>query len=288
MLPIIALLIAMLSIQSGASLAKQVFPLAGVQGTTTLRVFFAALILCAIWRPWRKKLTSLEKRNVLIYGAALGVMNLLFYLSIQKIPLGIAVALEFTGPLAIALFASRKKLDFLWAFLAVVGIIFVLPLNQTSQHLDPLGIIFALAAGVCWALYILFGQRIGKTLHGGFAASIGMAVAALVVLPFGIAESGFQIFHWSLLPMGFAVAIFSSALPYSLEMVALKALPTRTFGILMSLEPAVAALAGLTYLGEHLEVIQWLAVACIIVASAGSSLSVQQKSLQEKTPLDNL
>lgn len=272
-----AILTAMVSIQSGASLAKQLFPLLGAQGTTTLRIGFAALILCAIWRPWRRKLTPAQIRHLLFYGLALGSMNLQFYLALQKIPLGLTVALEFTGPLSLALFASRRKLDFLWAFLAGLGILLVLPLNVETAALDPWGILFALGAGACWALYIYFGQKISATLHGGFAAAIGMMIAALVVLPFGLVSAGSQLLDFKLWPTALAVAILSSALPYSLEMIGLRALPPQTFGILMSLEPAFAALAGLVFLNEKLSLMQGLAIMCIIVASGGTSLTSGEK-----------
>lgn len=282
-IPIFALFVAMISIQTGASLAKHLFPLLGVQGTTTLRIGFAALILCALWRPWRKKLTPQQLRLVLFYGIALGVMNLQFYLALQRIPLGIAVALEFAGPLTLTLFSSRRKLDFLWAVLAGVGIVLVLPMKEASASLDPIGILFALGAGICWAFYIYFGQKISASLHGGYAAAYGMTVAALVVLPFGLLSSGADLLNLEIMPTAFAVAILSSALPYSLEMIGLKALPPQTYGILMSLEPAFAALSGLAFLGEKLELLQWMAIVCIIVASVGTSLTARKNKVVLET-----
>jgi len=286
MFAILTLLVAMFSIQSGASLAKQLFPILGVQGTTTMRIGFAAILLCLVWRPWRKKLKPQELKNVLFYGTALGLMNLLFYLSLERIPLGIAVALEFTGPLALTLWSSRKKFDFLWAVLAIIGIIFVLPLGETSAAVDLLGAFYALLAGACWAFYIIFGQRISAALHGGIGAAYGMAVAALVVLPFGVISTGSGLLQISILPLAFAVAVLSSAVPYSLEMIALKALPTKTFGILMSMEPAVAALSGFVFLAERLELIQWMAILCVIVASVGSTVTAGKRKLSqiEKSP----
>jgi inner membrane transporter RhtA len=273
---VLAVLAAMSTIQFGAALAKGLFPVVGAQGATALRLAFAALILLAVWRPWRTKLTGRELRVVMVYGAALGVMNLTFYLALERIPLGIAVAIEFTGPLGVALLATRRPLDFVWALLAVAGILLILPLSEASQALDPLGVVWALAAGTCWALYILFGQRAGAAVHGGTATSLGMVTAALLVFPFGVAHAGWGLLNVSLLPMALGVAVLSSALPYSLEMTALKALPTRTFGVLMSLEPALAALAGLLFLREQLTVLQWVAVGCVILASAGSAASSRQ------------
>lgn len=268
---IAALLIAMVSIQSGAALAKQLFPLIGSQATTMLRLGFAALILCLLWRPWKTTFSKKEIRSLLIYGTSLGVMNLTFYLALERIPLGIAVALEFTGPLAVAFFTSRKPLDFIWVAFAMAGMILILPFSQSTASLDPVGIIYALGAGICWALYIIFGQKAGFGVHGGTATALGMLTAALVVLPAGLINSDMRLLDWSILPIALGVAVFSSALPYSLEMVALKKLPTQTFSILMSLEPAIAALSGLLFLKERLTLTQWTAIFLVIVASVGIS-----------------
>ncbi len=273
---VLVLLVAMSSIQTGASLAKGLFPVLGAQGTTALRLGFATLILLAVWRPWRQRLTRREMLAVGVYGAALGGMNLTFYLALARIPLGIAVAIEFTGPLAVALLSTRRALDFVWAALAVAGILLILPLSEASQPLDPVGVVWALVAGGCWALYILFGQRAGAAVHGGTATSLGMATAALLVMPFGVAHAGRDLLNVSLWPVGLGVAVLSSALPYSLEMIALKALPTRTFGILMSLEPALAALSGLVILKEQLALVQWVAIGCVILASAGSAATARK------------
>jgi len=273
---VLMVLLGMSSIQVGASLAKRLFPVVGAQGTTALRLFFASLILLAVWRPWRKRLTRAEVRPILIYGAALGVMNLTFYLALERIPLGIAVAIEFTGPLAVALLSTRKAVDFIWALLAVAGVVMILPLTGSAAALDWMGVGWALVAGLCWALYILFGQKAGAAVHGGTATTLGMLTAALLVVPFGVAKAGTALLDVSLLPFVLGIAVLSSALPYSLEMVALKEIPTRTFGILMSLEPALGALAGLLFLGERLSVVQGLAIGFIVLASAGSALSSKQ------------
>lgn len=276
-LAILTVVIAMVSIQVGASIAKRLFPAVGATGATALRLFFATLILGLIWRPWRGKLTRRELLAVVTYGASLGGMNLLFYLALARIPLGIAVAIEFTGPLAVALFASRKPLDFVWAALAVCGIVLILPISGASKALDWVGVGFALGAGLCWALYILFGQKAGAAVHGGKATALGMATAALIACPIGIAHAGTALLDPAILPFAIGVAILSSALPYSLEMMALQRIPTRTFGILMSLEPAIGALSGLLFLHEQLALGQWVAIGCIILASVGSSASAQEK-----------
>jgi inner membrane transporter RhtA len=241
-----------------------------------MRVSLAALILMIIWKPWKIAWTKKNMTVFLCYGISLGGMNLLFYLSLARIPLGIAVALEFTGPLTLALLSSRKSLDFCWALLAALGIWFILPLHQNvsgGTGLDPLGIILAILAGVCWAFYILFGKASGKLGHSGHATAMGMFFAALVTIPFGLAINAKEVFHLALLPMALFIAILSSALPYSLEMMAMKNIPSKTFGILMSMEPAVAAMMGFFFLREKLSTLQLSAIVCIILASAGTTLT---------------
>ena len=275
--PIGLLLIAMASIQSGASLAKSMFPIVGAQGTTTLRLIFASIIMLLLLRPWRAKLSTRALRTVIIYGMALGGMNFLFYMSLRTVPLGIAVALEFTGPLAVALYASRRAVDFLWIGLAVIGLLLLIPIGQTSASIDLVGASYALGAGVCWALYILYGQKAGAE-NGIQTAALGVMIAALFVAPIGIAHAGSALLTPALLPIALGVAILSTALPYSLEMVALTRMPARTFGTMMSIEPAFGALSGLLFLGEVLTVAQWLAIAAIITASVGATLSLRKES----------
>ncbi|MDH0096228.1 threonine/homoserine exporter RhtA [Ectopseudomonas hydrolytica] len=275
--PIGLLLVAMISIQSGASLAKSLFPLVGAEGTTALRLVLGASILSLVMQPWRTRLNLAAYRSLLAYGLALGGMNLLFYMSLQSIPLGIAVALEFTGPLGLALLSSRRLLDFVWVALAVFGLWLLLPSGLAQTQLDPLGMALALAAGLCWALYIVFGQKAGAA-HGRQTVALGTWVAALLVLPIGLWQAGGSLFSVDLLPIALGVAVLSSALPYSLEMVALTRLPARTFSILMSLEPAIAALSGLLFLSEKLSWNQWLAIGAIILASAGAAATIRPKS----------
>ena len=267
------LIVAMASIQSGASLAKSMFPVIGAQGTTTLRLIFASIIMVLLLRPWRAKFTAKSLRTIIVYGMALGGMNLLFYMSLRTVPLGIAVALEFTGPLAVAIYASRRAIDFLWIALATVGLLLLIPIGEASAGIDLVGAGYALAAGVCWALYILFGQKAGAD-NGVQTAALGVMIAALFVTPFGIAHAGAALLSPSLIPVAIAVAVLSSALPYTLEMVALTRMPTRTFGTLMSIEPAIGALSGLLFLQEYLSLSQWMAIMCIILASVGATMTM--------------
>lgn len=266
------LVIGMVSVQAGAALAKGMFGTVGVLGTVGLRVGIAAIIMCAVFRPWRVARSAHAWRMVTVYGLVLGVMNVLFYLSLQSIPLGIAVAIEFMGPLAVAIFASRRALDFVWIALAVVGLIALLPLGNDATHLDPVGIALALGAAVCWALYIIFGKKAGAE-HGVETAAIGMAIAAVIVVPLGISAAGTAVFAPSILPTAVMVALLSSALPYTLEMYALPRMPTKTFGTLMSAEPAIGAIVGLLVLGEHLSGQQWLGITLIVATSLGTTLT---------------
>lgn len=266
------ILIAMLSIQFGASVAKGLFPVAGPAGTTALRVFISALILVLVMRPWKEKFSAKRMKSLAAYGVSLGAMNLLFYFALERIPLGIAVALEFTGPLAVALFASKRALDLCWAVLAGLGIYLVLPTSEVSQALDLTGVALALAAGAFWGLYIIFGKRVGNAEGSSSAnAAVGMCFAALVTFPVGLFTNFDQVINPSLWPMGIAIAILSSALPYSLEMKAMRDMPAKTFGILMSLEPVIATVIGILFLQETLAPVQWMAIVCIVIASAGST-----------------
>ena len=284
-MPVAVILIAMMSIQSGASLAKSLFPLVGAPGVTALRIALGTLILAVVFKPWRLRFKKEQRLPLLFYGLALGGMNYMFYLSIQTIPLGIAVALEFTGPLAVALFSSRRPVDFIWVVLAVLGLWFLLPLGQSVSQIDLTGAALALGAGACWAVYILTGQRAGEE-HGPATVALGSLIAAVIFVPIGMAQATDSIWQWSILPVGLAVAILSTALPYSLEMIALTRLPTRIFGTLMSMEPALAAISGMIFLGETLTLVQTLALCSIIAASMGSTLTMRPEPKVEKIDLN--
>lgn len=280
-----ALLVAMVSYQCGASLAKHLFPAVGAAGATAYRLGLSAVLLILLRRPWRASPVKPDLRALWGYGLAIGVMNLVFYMSLRTIPLGIAVALEFTGPLALALFHSRRLIDFVWVGLVVVGLILLLPLGDVEKSLDPIGVMYALAAGVGWAIYIVLGQKAGAA-YGANAVTLGTSIGALVAIPAGFAQAGTALFSIDLLPYAFGVAVLSSALPYTLEMVALTRMPARTFSTLLSLEPAIAALAGVVLLSEHLGPMQWLAIGAIVVAAAGTALSVRRPTTADE-PVPN-
>lgn len=272
--PVPAVIIAAITVQGGAALAKGLFPALGPAGTTGVRVTLAAALLLLIFRPPIRSLSKAQWSALIPYGVALGGMNLTFYLSLDRIPLGLAVTLEFLGPLSVALVGSRQLRDLAWVALAASGIALLSPWSGGADALDPLGVFLAVLAGACWAVYILLGGRVSQRLaHDGHGVAVGMSVAALTVLPFTLADVVAAKFTPELVLLGLGVALLSSVLPYTLEMRALRALPSRTFGILMSLEPAAAAVVGLLFLAEDLSGLQWLAVGCVSVASAGSTLT---------------
>ncbi len=274
LLPMLMLVGAMCSFPLGATLAKSIFPVVGPAGATVLRLSLAALVLVVGLRAWRARLSPQAWGQVARYGAVLGLMNLCFYLSLTRLPLGVAVAVEFTGPLSVALWHSRRALDFLWVALAVMGLALLLPLRADSAALDPLGLAYALAAGLCWALYIIWGRQAGLAA-GRWTVALGSAAGALVVLPFGLGAALPALHSPTVLAIGLVVALLSSAIPYSMEMWALTRLPARVFGVSMSLEPALAALAGWLVLGETLAALQYLAIAAIIMACTGATLSTR-------------
>lgn len=274
-LPFLSVLGSVTALGIGTSFAKQLFPQVGALGTTALRVGFSALLMLAVWRPWRWPLSRPDAWSLLRYGVALGFMNLLFYMSLRTIPFGLAVAIEFSGPLTVALWSSRKPIDFVWLALAGAGLGLLLPLDVGAMPLDPVGVMYALSAAVCWGAYIVFGKRVGH-LHAGHSVALGLSVAALTVVPFGVWEAGSALLDPHVLLFGLGVAAVSSAVPISLEMMALKRLPQEAFGIMTSMEPAVAALLGLFLLNEQLGALQWLAIVCVMLAAAGSSLTARR------------
>jgi inner membrane transporter RhtA len=260
---------AVTSLQFGASFAVTLFDELGPAGAAFLRLAVAAIVLMAIWRPRVAGHPLADIRVAVAFGVALGVMNWAIYSAIDRIPLGIAVTIEFAGPMAVAVFGSRRALDLLWVALAVVGILLLA--DPGGGSLNTGGVLFALLAAAMWAAYILLSVRTGRLFPGGSGLALAMVVGAVVIAPTGIAQGGDNLLRLDLLAAGAAVALASSVIPYSLELDALRLLPARVFGVLMSLEPAVAALAGLVVLGQDLGVREWGAIALVVVASAGAT-----------------
>jgi inner membrane transporter RhtA len=270
--PTVLVLLGILSAQMGSALAKSLFSAAGSFGAVALRLFFAATVLMLVWRP-SLRMSRRAWAVVVVYGVVLGSMNLCFYQALSRIPLGIAVTTEFLGPLMVALAGSRRWLDAFWALLAAIGVGLLM---EGGGHLNVIGFLFALAAGTFWGLYILAGAALGRHTSEGDGLALGMTVAAVLTVPFGVVDSGTALLRPWLLVAGLGVALLSSVVPYSLDLEALRKIPPRVFGILMSLEPAVAAVIGLIVLQESLNWSQWFAVLCVVAASAGATLGARQ------------
>jgi inner membrane transporter RhtA len=287
--PASLLVFGMITVQLGAALAKDLFGALGPAGVVFLRLGFAALTLLALWRPWR----SLRQRDaatrvgvaassprarwsawlaVVVFGLVLGLMNFTFYSSLTRIPLGVAVTVEFVGPLGVAIAGSRRALDVLWVVLAAGGIVLLAPLGILGAvALDPVGLLLALGAGALWALYILLSARVGRAFPGGTGLSLAMTVGALALAPVGVIEAGSALLNPPLLLLGAGVALLSSVIPYSLELAALRRMSTSAFGVFMSLEPAIAALVGWLVLREALELRAILALALVTTAAIGAT-----------------
>lgn len=272
--PVVLVLAGVTSIQFGAALAATLFDDLGPAGTSLLRLGFAAVVLVAVWRPRTRGYTREELRLVALFGLALGAMNLTFYEALDRIPLGVAVTIEFAGPLGVAVFTSRRRLDLVWAGLAAAGI--VLLADPGGDGLDPVGLLFVSAAAAFWAAYILLAQRAGQVFSGGRGVAMAMVVAALVPIVPGVVDGGATLLEPEFLAIGLGIALLSSVIPYSLETEALRRMPANAFGVLMSLEPAVAALAGFLVLDQGLGESDVLAIGLVVVASVGVSLAAQR------------
>ncbi|KQX00528.1 DMT family transporter [Flavobacterium sp. Root420] len=272
--PVPAVLLSIISVQCGAAIAKTLFPAIGAAGTASLRIGISAIILLLAYRPNLKQITPSQWKIVVPYGLTLGAMNLIFYLAIERIPIGLAVTLEFMGPLLVAIIGSKRLIDYCWVLLAGSGIVLIAP--WSNDRVDLLGVFFALLAGALWAAYIILGGKISKIMHDGQAVATGMLFAAILILPFGLFDNGLANLTPKFLGMGAALALLSSAIPFTLEMKALGQLPPRTFSILMSLEPAAAAICAFIFLQENLNFYEILAVVCVVVASAGSTLTAKR------------
>lgn len=279
------LFIAMLCVQSSGSLAKILFQQFPVLTVSAMRMLLGALILAIIFQIWKINFKSVRWSSILSYGIALAGMNGLFYLSIERLPLGIAVSFEFIGPLSVALYYARQKYDLLWVCMAILGLILLFPFDQATQSLDLTGIAFAIGAGACWAVYIIAGQR-PSGISGNHTVCLGMFVGMLCLMPValfsGMTSNVFQppnLFYFV------GLAILASALPFTLEMIALRNLTALSFGTLMSLEPAIAALSGFVFLNEQLLWTQWLALGTIITASIGCTYTTQQAKRRNEAAL---
>jgi inner membrane transporter RhtA len=259
---------AIVSVQAGAALATELFAELGPVGTVALRLLFSAAVLLLLWRPSLRALREAGARDTVLFGLTLAGMNTCFYLALDRIPLGIAVTLEFAGPLGVAFAASRRRSDVVWATLAAVGILLLSPTPGTG--IDAVGAVLALLAGAFWGAYIILSQRVGRAMPGGSGLAIAMAIAAVLALPAGIVEGGDALLRPELLAIAFGVAMLSSAIPYSIELEALRRLPRGVFGVLMSLEPAVAATLGFVLLGQDLAARELVAIGFVVAASAGA------------------
>src|SRR5215210_6473430 len=257
------------SVQFGSAFAKTLFDEVGAGGAVLLRVAFAALILCALWRPALRGRSARDWRLILAYGFVLVAMNFAYYESLDRIPLGIAVTFEFVGPLGVAIAGSRHALDLLWVALAAAGILLLS--NFGTADLDTLGVALALTAGGFWAAYILLAARVGRTLPGGQGLALGMAAGTIMLMPVGVGQGGGGLLSVSVLAIGAAVAVLSSVTPYTLELAALRRMPSNVFGVLMSLGPAAASLAGFIVLGEDLVARERVAIGLVVAASAGAA-----------------
>jgi inner membrane transporter RhtA len=270
--PTVLVLLGIASVQFGAALAKGgLFDEIGAGGTVFLRTLFAALVLVALWRPSLRGHSPRAVRLVVFFGLVLACMNLAFYAALDRIPLGVAVTFEFVGPLGVAVAGSRKPLDLLWVGLAAAGILLLSDFG--GGGLDALGVGLALLAGAFWAAYILLSARVGREFEGADGLALAMVVGTAVLVPVGVADAGGDLLVPWILAVGAGVAVLSSAIPYALEMEALRRMPTGVFGVLMSLEPGVAALAGFVLLGEDLVPRQIVAILLVVAASAGASRS---------------
>jgi inner membrane transporter RhtA len=270
----VMVLAATASVQSGAAVATRLFPEVGPRGTVLLRLALSAVLMLAVARPSLRGHGATDLGWAVAYGLVLAGMNTTFYEALSRIPLGVAVTVEFVGPLAVAVLGSRRPVDFVWAALAAAGVVL---LSSVGGRLSGLGIVLALVAGGFWAAYILLAQRVGRVLPGTSGLAIALLVGTVAVLPIALPSAGTRLLHPGVIGRGALVALLSSAVPYSLELVALRRMRASVFGVLMSLEPAMGALSGLVFLGQHLRAREWVAVVLVMVASIGASTSGRRR-----------
>lgn len=280
LLSVLFMVLSMTSYQISASFAKQLFEVLDPLTVTILRLCFAAIIICLMFRSWKiiSRLSFLKWRDLLCYSAALCLMNVLFYMSLGKLPQGIAVGLEFIGPLGLALLSIKQRSDYIWVLLAILGIALMVPWGQAnSDNFSVFGALCALGAGFCWALYIYFGQRVVQQNIGMHALTIAISLAALTLLPIGLYHNAAALVDTQYWSKAIAIAILATAIPYALDLKALQHLSKLSYGTLSSLSPALAALTGLVLLGEQISLLQWVALFCVMLASVGVTLRASRK-----------
>lgn len=280
LLSVLFMVLSMTSYQISASFAKQLFEVLDPLTVTILRLCFAAIIICLMFRSWKiiSRLSFLKWRDMLCYSAALCLMNVLFYMSLGKLPQGIAVGLEFIGPLGLALLSIKQRSDYIWVLLAILGIALMVPWGQAnSDNFSVFGALCALGAGFCWALYIYFGQRVVQQNIGMHALTIAISLAALTLLPIGLYHNAAALVDTQYWGKAIAIAILATAIPYALDLKALQHLSKLSYGTLSSLSPALAALTGLVLLGEQISLLQWVALFCVMLASVGVTLRASRK-----------
>lgn len=280
LLSVLFMVLSMTSYQISASFAKQLFEVLDPLTVTILRLCFAAIIICLMFRSWNilSRLSFLKWRDLLCYSAALCLMNVLFYMSLGKLPQGIAVGLEFIGPLGLALLSIKQRSDYIWVLLAILGIALMVPWGQAnSDNFSVFGALCALGAGFCWALYIYFGQRVVQQNIGMHALTIAITLAALTLLPIGLYHNAAALVDTQYWGKAIAIAILATAIPYALDLKALQHLSKLSYGTLSSLSPALAALTGLVLLGEQISLLQWVALFCVMLASVGVTLRASRK-----------
>jgi inner membrane transporter RhtA len=271
---ILLVLAAATSVQAGASVAKSLFATLGPPGVVWLRLLFGSVALWVAARPQLRSRPWRELRLLVALGIVLVSMNITFYESIDRIPLGIAVTIEFLGPLAVATITSRRKLDLLWIALAGIGV--ALLAGGTGSHVQTLGLVLAALAGLCWALYITLSVPVGRLFPGASGLAPAMLLGALLITPWGIVSAGSGLRDPQVIGAAAGVGLLSSALPWSLELEALRRLPTNVFGVVLALEPVIAALMGSLFLHEHLGGRSWLAIGLVVTASAGAALEISR------------
>lgn len=285
LIAVVFMVLSMISYQISASFAKQLFMVLDPLTVTILRLCFAAVIVCIMFRSWHilKRLSFLKWRDLLCYSAALGFMNILFYMSLGKLPQGIAVGLEFIGPLGLALLSIQRRSDYLWVGLAILGIALMVPWGQAqSEQFSLIGATCALAAGLCWAFYIYFGQKVVQQNIGMHALTIAISLSALSLLPIGLYNNAAALVETQYWGKALAIAILATAIPYALDLQALKHLSKLSYGTLSSLSPALAALTGLLLLGEKIGWLQWIALLCVMLASVGVTFRASKNTKSSK------